>query len=413
MSRKFDKISPKNISEEKFNQLIDSLPSSGLVSKENEQLQVKELKDPINSTSVVDSAVPVLASATDHEQSTGSNMINAVEQINDDFAEDANSLVEVFVYEVGKLSFGIPVSFVTEITNDYAPVSKLDGFIRSCLGTCEYREKLIPIFDSERAYLKSSKNGKIKKKHKKNLLKNPIITVEYEGVMFALTMASHVGLVKVELTQRGPQQSQASDEFLDQIVWYNDKNLYIFSPAKISEVVTRELKGQLVANQGSSLKSASEAGEQTDSSSIDYLIAKIRESHVAIEITKVLEVIEGFEVTSLYKVSEFIRGLINLRGQVLACIDLSKDLGFELMVIDERNKFIVISEAGSDFALCVDELIGIEALDGHVFQETEKVFPEQVAKFFPFFIEESDEIKLIMRPELFTNSESLLDYKKN
>ena len=78
-----------------------------------------------------------------------------------------------------------------------------------------------------------------------------------------------------------------------------------------------------------------------------------------------------------------------------------------------RNKFIVISEAGSDFALCVDELIGIEALDGHVFQETEKVFPEKVAKFFPFFIEESDEIKLIMKPEGFTNSESLLDYKKN
>ena len=83
------------------------------------------------------------------------------------------------------------------------------------------------------------------------------------------------------------------------------------------------------------------------------------------------------------------------------------------MVIDERNKFIVISESGSDFALCVDELIGIKALDGHIFQETEKVFPDQVAKFFPSFIDESGELKLIMRPELFIHSESLLDYRKN
>jgi chemotaxis signal transduction protein len=83
------------------------------------------------------------------------------------------------------------------------------------------------------------------------------------------------------------------------------------------------------------------------------------------------------------------------------------------MVIDERNKFIVVSESGSDFALCVDELIGIKELDGNSFQETSKVFPEQVAKFFPSFFEQSGEIKLIMRPELFTNSESLVSYQKN
>ena len=38
-------------------------------------------------------------------------------------------------------------------------------------------------------------------------------------------------------------------EYFQQIVWYNDKNLYIFSPTKISKVVNRELKSQLVTNQ--------------------------------------------------------------------------------------------------------------------------------------------------------------------
>ena len=406
MSKKFNKISPKDISEEKFNQLIEALPSSDLVGTVNQPIESEQSSNTMDTN-------PVVVAETKPQDNSVSLNRTGKEVTEDTLSENFDNLVEVFVYEVGNLSFGIPVSFVTEITNDYAPVSKLDGFIRSCLGTCEYRGKLIPIFDSERAYLKVSKNGKTKKKHKKNLLNNPIITVDYEGVMFALTMETHVGLVKVALTQRGLQVSQASDEFLDEIVWYNEKNLYIFSPEKISEVVTRELKGQLVANSELHLKSRSMSGELKDSKTIDYLIAKIRESFVAIEITKVLEVIEGFEVTSLYKVSDFIRGLINLRGQVLACIDLSKDLGFDLMVIDERNKFIVISESGSDFALCVDELIGIKALDGHIFQETEKVFPDQVAKFFPSFIDESGELKLIMRPELFIHSESLLDYRKN
>lgn len=416
MSKKFDKISPKEISVEKFNQLIESLPSSGLVGQERQSPELKGFSETINNSALVEPNTHVQTSTTGRDQSTSSNLVQSVEEIADEPSEEDNSIVEVFVYEAGGLSFGIPVRFVIEITNDYAPVSELDGFIRSCLGTCEYREKLIPIFDSENAYLKSSKNEKIKRKCRKSLFKNPIITVEYENVMFALTMQSHVGLAKVELKRRAPQQPQqpqTEDEFLDQIVWYNNKNLYIFSPAQISEVVTRELKTQLVANKDANLQSESNFGEQTGSSSVDYLIAKIKESYVAIEITKVLEVIEGFEVTTLYKVSDFIRGLINLRGQVLACIDLSKHLGFELMVIDERNKFIVVSESGSDFALCVDELIGIQELDGYAFQETNKVFPEQVAKFFPSFCEQSGEIKLIMRPELFINSESLVSYRKN
>lgn len=406
MSKKFDKVSPKDISEEKFNQLIDSLPSSGLMTKQNKKISVDNPIDPIASNQAnTTNIIPKRNDIFEYKKLD--------EETNNELFDDPESFIEVFVYEAGGLSFGIPVSFVTEITNEYAPVSKLDGFIRSCLGTCQYRGKLIPIFDSEAAYLKTAKNVSLKQKAEKNLLKNPIITVNYNDVMFALTMESHIGLVKVALKRTGTKQVKINDEFLDEIVWYNDKNLYIFSPEKIAEVVYRELKNQIVATKEANTELVSEAEDQNAYNLIDYLIAKIRESYVAIEITKVIEVIEGFEVTSLYKVSDFIRGLINLRGQVLACIDLSKYLGFELMVIDERNKFIVISEGGSDFALCVDELIGIKGLDWKTFQETDKVFPEDVSKFFPSFIEESEQIKLIMKPELFVNSETLLPYSKN
>lgn len=406
MSKKFDKVSPKDISEEKFNQLIDSLPSSGLMTKQNKKISVDNPIDTIASNQAnTTNIVPKRNDIFEYKKLD--------EETNNELFDDPESFIEVFVYEAGGLSFGIPVSFVTEITNEYAPVSKLDGFIRSCLGTCQYRGKLIPIFDSEAAYLKTAKNVSLKQKVEKNLLKNPIITVNYNDVMFALTMESHIGLVKVALKRTGTKQVKINDEFLDEIVWYNDKNLYIFSPEKIAEVVYRELKNQIVATKEANTELVSEAEDQNAYNLIDYLIAKIRESYVAIEITKVIEVIEGFEVTSLYKVSDFIRGLINLRGQVLACIDLSKYLGFELMVIDERNKFIVISEGGSDFALCVDELIGIKGLDWKTFQETDKVFPEDVSKFFPSFIEESEQIKLIMKPELFVNSETLLPYSKN
>jgi purine-binding chemotaxis protein CheW len=406
LSKKFDKFSPKDISEEKFNQLIDSLPSSGL---EGAADKTSKLEDPKSFDEEKTDLPP------DVVVQTGNKPTNAYldEKKNETSFIDTEELTEVFVYEAGDLRFGIPVSFVTEITNDYGPVSKLDGFIRSCLGTCEYRGKLLPIFDSGRAYLKPRKNKDGKKKQNKDFLKNPIITVDFNGVVFALTMEAHVGLVRVQLSLGEIQSAKETNEFLDEIVWYEEKNLYIFSPSKIARAVSRELNGQIVASTDLTVRADKENEADKDKQLVDYLIAKIKDSYVAVEITKVLEVIEGFEVTSLYRVSDFIRGLINLRGQVLACVDLSNYLGFSLMVIDERNKFIVISEGGSDFALCVDELIGIRALNGHSFQETEKVFLEDIAQFFPSFIDERDDLTLIMRPELFVNSNSLLDYKKN
>ena len=161
MSKKFNKISPKDISEEKFNQLIEALPSSDLVGTVNQPIESEQSSNTMETT-------PAVVAETKPQDNSVSLNRTRKEVTEDTLSENFDNLVEVFVYEVGNLSFGIPVSFVTEITNDYAPVSKLDGFIRSCLGTCEYRGKLIPIFDSERAYLKVSKNGKTKKNHKKN-----------------------------------------------------------------------------------------------------------------------------------------------------------------------------------------------------------------------------------------------------
>ena len=44
---------------------------------------------------------------------------------------------------------------------------------------------------------------------------------------------------------------------------------------------------------------------------------------------------------------------------------------------------------------------------------SEKVFSERIAQFFPYFVDEVDELKLIMKPELFLNSESLINYRRN
>ena len=414
MAKKFDKISPKNISEEKFNQLVDALPSS-VIEPSRPITTAAEKKEKIDKVKVKKSKKKKLTKKENQKISKIETREDVRNLGGDPKIEETEITSEVFVYECGGILFGIPVAYVTEITNDYGTISPLKGFLRSCIGTTEYRGKLLPIFQSEESYLKIDK---ISKDKNNNLDKIPsaIITINYKGIMFALTMETHVGIVSIKSKSNYKNAEAFEDEnrsdLLKDIVWYGEQNLFIFSPEKISMLVFSELKNQIAVGTEEDIDSKSSEEEITDLGH-DYMVAKIKNSTIAIEITKVLEVIEGSDVTPLYKVADFIRGLISLRGQVLSCIDLSKYLGHELTVIDERNKFIVISVSGVDFALCIDRVLGIQSIRQSSFQDSTKVFQNDIPDYFPNFREKEGEVTLIFKPDSFLKSAELQEYKKN
>ena len=414
MAKKFDKISPKNISEEKFNQLVDALPSS-VIEPSKPVTTAPEKKEKIDKVKVKKSKKKKFNKKENQKISKIETREDVRNLGGDPKIEETEITSEVFVYECGGILFGIPVAYVTEITNDYGAISPLKGFLRSCIGTTEYRGKLLPIFQSQESYLKIDE---IKKDKNNNLDKIPsaIITINYKGIMFALTMETHVGIVSIKSKSNYKNAEAFEDEnrsdLLKDIVWYGEQNLFIFSPEKISILVFSELKNQIAVETEEDIDNKSSEEEVIDLGQ-DYMVAKIKNSTIAIEITKVLEVIEGSDVTPLYKVADFIRGLISLRGQVLSCIDLSKYLGHELTVIDERNKFIVISVSGVDFALCIDRVLGIQSIRQSSFQDSTKVFQNDIPDYFPNFREKEGEVTLIFKPDSFLKSAELQEYKKN
>ena len=423
MAKKFDKISPKNISEEKFNQLVDALPSSTIEQPKpvNTAFENKEKADEAKVKKPKKKKKKKLSkeenTKENHKPSKTFPAENFTTEKSNFKINDTTDTSEVFVYECAGILFGIPVAFVTEITNDYGNISPLKGFLRSCVGTTEYRGKLLPIFQSHESYLKineikhSSGNDSLEK------TPSTIITINFNGIMFALTMETHVGIVTVKSSSSNGRATPVKEDnisnLLKDIVWYDEQNLFIFSPEKIAALVYSELKNQIAV--GNEEERANKIGnhETETGLSCDYMVAKIKNSTIAIEITQVVEVIEGSEVTPLYKVADFIRGLISLRGQVLSCIDLSRYLGHDLTVIDERNKFIVINVSGVDFALCIDRVLGIKSIQKSFFQDSTKVFQNEIPKYFPSFQEKEGDVTLIFKPDLFLKSTELQEYQKN
>ena len=420
MAKKFDKISSKNISEQKFNQLVDALPSS-VIEQPKPVITDAEKKEKVDKVKVKKSKKKKLSTEENTKEVPKPSKSFPAESFTTEKSNfkisETTDTSEVFVYECAGILFGIPVAFVTEITNDYGNISPLEGFLRSCVGTTEYRGKLLPIFQSHESYLKINE---IKNPSGNNSLeKTPstIITINFNGIMFALTMETHVGIVTVKSSniddRSTPFKEENTSDLLKDIVWYGEQNLFIFSPEKIAALVYSELKNQIAVGAEEERVKKLSPDEIEINLSSDYMVAKIKNSTIAIEITQVLEVIEGSEVTPLYKVADFIRGLISLRGKVLSCIDLSRYLGHDLTIIDERNKFIVINVSGVDFALCIDRVLGIQSIQKSFFQDSAKVFQNEIPKYFPIFHEKEGDVTLIFKPDLFLKSTELQEYQKN
>ena len=107
MAKKFDKISPKNISEEKFNQLVDALPSS-VIEQPKAVVAAPEKKEKIDKVKVKKSKKKKLNKEENQKSSGIDTTEGSINRSGDPISGEIVNTKEVFVYECGGILFGIP-----------------------------------------------------------------------------------------------------------------------------------------------------------------------------------------------------------------------------------------------------------------------------------------------------------------
>jgi len=73
-----------------------------------------------------------------------------------------------------------------------------------------------------------------------------------------------------------------------------------------------------------------------------------------IDISQVREIVRLSQITYLPKAPVFIEGVLNLRGQVLAVIDLAKKLGLQSKERGEHSRIIIVEAGGNTVGMIVD-----------------------------------------------------------
>ena len=102
---------------------------------------------------------------------------------------------------------------------------------------------------------------------------------------------------------------------------------------------------------GTATLQAESAHAAVNSKEGKYLTFALGSEEYGLEITKVREIIGFVEVTDVPQTPQHIKGVINLRGQVIPVVDLRAKFGMETTEVTDQTCIIVVEIAEKDQAL--------------------------------------------------------------
>lgn len=314
---------------------------------------------------------------------------------------------ELFTFNRGEFQFGIPVQNVKEVIRSNLKVNALPVNMPGCIGSITYREKLIPVYEClEFAREVATDRGcEIPKQ-------SSLILVGIEEIDVCFTIDRHIDVISVQTEKQDlftEYQSDNKYSYIKHTLGYKNSNLVILSLERVwADVKINRLNQNIV----DVTKPRTENKASNASNFKEFIYARIDDFHFVVEIAKVVEIIQGFDVTPVYGQNKFVRGLINLRGQVLACIDISIYLGCSGLILDERNKYLVLKHENQEFALCIDEVFGMRSHDLAGFSNSSLVLADEIAELFPRLIENNAQTILELSVDSIIQSSYLEPFHK-
>jgi purine-binding chemotaxis protein CheW len=310
-----------------------------------------------------------------------------------------------FVFLHRDLQYALPVRHVVEIVETPA-LLPFHGLLRGCLGNVAHRDDLMPLLDPT---VLGTRRGIEPVPSKTSII------VRHEEAVFGLSMDRVVAVASLDEHSASTGKGELSAEhnpFAESVGAFRDNTLIRLSCSAIARLVRAHFTSQKLVADGKE-RPAHAAPRGAESEQCVLLCARIEQTLLGMPIELVREVIEGYDVTPLFKVPRLIRGLINLRGQVLACVDISSDLGLSPRILEEHNQFVILQSEAEELALCVDSILGIRRLPQTRIQEVETALSGDWTRYVAGVVEEEDATLFVLSVPGMLDTPQLQPYRSH
>jgi len=112
------------------------------------------------------------------------------------------------------------------------------------------------------------------------------------------------------------------------------------------------------------------------------VVFTIGEEEFGVDISQVREIVRLVQITYLPKAPVFIEGVVNLRGQVLAVIDLSKRLGLASKKRGENTRIIVVEVGENTVGMIVDSVSEVLRLSSDCVEDVPSLVDTEVPEHY-------------------------------
>lgn len=126
---------------------------------------------------------------------------------------------------------------------------------------------------------------------------------------------------------------------------------------------------------------ANSAGQAGNEHAAEFLSVQIGAQEFAIGIKSIREIRGWIASTRLAHAPDFIKGMINLRGQVLVVVDLAKRLGLPASEPGAASVVVVVENGGRTVGLLVDAVCDIISVPDEMRQNTPETGSDRPKSF--------------------------------
>lgn len=109
---------------------------------------------------------------------------------------------------------------------------------------------------------------------------------------------------------------------------------------------------------GDSVSLVLQAGAEAPDPVVKYVLVAVGKRHLALPIDNLAEVSSLPKVTSLPNLPDWIRGIMNIRSEIISLIDFSGFLGEGLAVREESRKLVVLRRGKMKVGIAVRAIVG-------------------------------------------------------
>lgn len=112
------------------------------------------------------------------------------------------------------------------------------------------------------------------------------------------------------------------------------------------------------------------------------VIFAIGDEEFGVDISQVREIVRLIPITYLPKAPDFIEGVVNLRGQVVAVIDLAKRLVISSKTRGENTRIIIVEIEGLTMGMIVDSVSEVLRLSADQIEDVPSVIETEVQEHY-------------------------------